>query len=180
MPLTGGTTTSQLTDTFMRSPFALIYSGKYIGSGNVPANFNPHDTWTGLSAADRKTIASEVTPLYRCPSDTTRWNPDDNNFIQSYYSILLGDVSSVTSYCKPSGSGYEYFNTNVSRDNPSMPYLFDSFLSTHSGYSSRAFHHPEGINVLYLGGHVKYVNKSAIDANTKTYSQYNLKFYMEY
>ena len=179
MPLTGNST-SRLNDSFMRSPFALIYSGKYIGSGNVPSNFNPHDTWMGLSADARKTIAAEAAALYRCPSDTTRFNPDDNNFIQSYYSILLGDVSTVTSNCSPSGNGYEYFNTNVSRDNPSMPHLFDSFLSTHTAYASRTFHHPAGINVLYLGGHVKFVNKSAVDANTQGNWRYNLKFYMEY
>lgn len=162
------------TDAFLRNIYAFLYAGSYVGSGNVPANFNPNSNWAGYYAADQDKITSELKNLLRCPCDTTRWKTTTSDFNTSYFVLLLPNTDKMSGICQQSGD--QYRNVRLGRDNPQMPYMFDAFISTHSGYSGRPLHHSMGINVANISGSVTFISKGSLDANTKSSAKYNIKF----
>lgn len=163
-------------DKFMKNIFAYLYVGQYVAGGNAPANFNPKENWAGYSAAVQESIKNDVKKLVTCPSDTSRFpTSNSSDLVTSYFVLLLPKTEKMADICKQSGD--QYRNVRLGRDNPSMPYMYDAFISTNNAYTtSRPLHHSMGINLATISGSVTFINKNALDANTKGDWKYYIKF----
>ena len=163
------------TNTFVKNSPVLLYNGGYLGNNSVECNV---EDWSGQSQDVRNKIHPVAERMFRCPSDSSTWNPSANYLDTSYYFCLFTTQTEVNNYT--SNSGEALCNIRSGRDNPAAPIMYDMFWSVSSAYSDTyKFNHAGGVGVLALGGSHKFVNMDAIKKNTTDW-RLNMKFFMEY
>ena len=161
---------------FVRSSHVKLYNAAYLGvSDSYEASYGD---WTWYTDLGEKYV-NEIEKHFRCPSDTQKWNPKATYFDTSYYMMRYPTTDSVSTKTYNSGTT-DLRNTVIGRDNPSVPWVFDMFWSSNSGYANAyALSHPAGLGLITIGATYKFVNKSAWEKNC-TSDKLNLKFYTEY
>ena len=161
-------------DGFVGNSPVLLYNGGYLGNNEVTC----HNTdWAGQAQDVRDKIAPTAERMFRCPSDSTNWNPSSSTCNISYYVYLFPTQADINS--DTANSGEDLRNVLMGRDNPSVPVMYDMFWSTSASYT-KTFNHAGGVGVLALGGSHKFVAMDAIKKNTTSNWRLCLKFFMEY
>ena len=168
-----GNSTRISSDGFVNNAPVLLYNGGYLGISGVEAH---QKEWLGVAKDVRDKIVPEAERLFRCPSDSTSWQPEASAFPTSYYWLLLSTQAEVNS--NTSDSGKDLRNVVIGRDNPSVPIMYDMFWSVSTSYN-RTFNHTSGVGVLALGGSHKFVAMEAMKKHTTNWRT-NLTFFIEY
>ena len=134
-----------------------IYHGNQKLYGNLTiANLLLGGGYMGVNVAtDAEDIIDVVEKFFKCPSDTCNFSRADKDAIDSYIFWVYGakrDNGTAVS-CSDLAAVQERTRILIGRDNPGRVSAGDFPAGGVSG--NRGSNHAAGLNLLYLGGHVK-------------------------
>ncbi len=124
-----------------------------------------------------KVVAEEVAPYYQCPSDNVLFGSDCSSGVSQYTSYIMLyhgpdtmalETSDTKNYMRAGHTADGKFKTRVrvGTDNPGNVIMHDAHLRAVNYFIKVAnSHHPNGVNFLYLGGHVKHIIVNATKQN---------------
>ena len=150
------------TDPVYNEPFLRLMFYGYLGSGNVDRNAR----WGTLSY----TYSADFERFFKCPSDNFRFScPPGGTGYYSYHNLILSrnqhlrNTPSMNVISSAVGH-YRSARTRLGQDPANAAVSFDYIPAMNDAKRSN---HPNSINCLYLGGHVRsYTLDSRVDPRT--------------